>query len=219
MEKDFATLAHCPLFREIEPTDLRAMLTCLGAKAADYEKGQVVLAEGSPARCLGIVLEGALQIEKVDYNGNRSILMKLRPGEMVAEAFACAGVAALPVEVVAAEDSRVTLIDARRITHTCNNACRFHNQMIYNLLQGVAMKNILLNQRIEITSKRSTREKLLAYLLMEAKRRDSRRFTIPYDRQELADYLEVERSGLSAEIGKLRREGVIECHRSEFTLL
>ena len=100
-----------------------------------------------------------------------------------------------------------------------SNSCDFHNKLIFNLLKVVAAKNLLFNQKMEITSRRTTREKLLAYLNAQAKQHGSNSFTIPYDRQELADYLEVDRSGLSAEISKLRREGVLESQRSQFTLL
>jgi len=133
--------------------------------------------------------------------------------------FACAGVASYPVSAVAVEDSLVLLINSRRITATCCNACSFHNQMIYNMLKVVATNNLALNQKIEITSKRTTREKLMAYLLSQAKLHGSDQFTIPYDRQALADYLEVERSAMSAEISKLKKDGVIDCHKSNFILL
>ena len=110
------------------------------------------------------------------------------------------------------------LIDCLKICHSCSNACQFHQQMIYNLLQIVAAKNLMFHQKIEVTSKRTTHEKLMAYLMLQAKQFGSLEFEIPYDRQELADYLEVERSGLSAEIGKLRRQGVIEADRSRFKI-
>ena len=195
------------------------MLCCLGAKIRKYRKSQAILTEGSSAKYLGILLSGKAQIIRIDYKGNRSIIMKLNPAEMMAEAFACSDLSFLPVEVIATEDSEVMLIDARRITSTCSNACEFHNLMIFNLLRAVASKNITLNQKIEITSKRNTREKLMTYLLMEAKKRNSSSFTIEYSRQELADYLEVERSGLSTEIGKLKADGIIDCDKNNFKIL
>ena len=111
------------------------------------------------------------------------------------------------------------LIDCRRITTSCSNACGFHNQMIHNLLRVVANKNLIFHQKIEITSRRSTREKLMAYLLHQEKLHGSSEFTIPYDRQALADYLEVDRSGLSTEIGKLKKQGILSCEKNRFTLL
>ena len=195
------------------------MLGCLGAKKCSYKKGDTVLAEGDKAKYLGIVLKGSVQLVRVDYYGNRSILTSIEPPQLFGEAFAFAGLDSVPVDVVATEDTDILLTDAMHIARPCENACAFHRQMTLNLLQIVARKNLVLHRKIEITSKRSTREKLMTYLLLQAKKAGSSTFTVPYDRQELADYLGVERSGLSTEIGKLRNEKVLECRRSTFTLL
>ena len=138
--------------------------------------------------------------------------------DLFGESFACAGLDPLPVSVVTAEECEYMCFDCRRLMTSCTNACSFHNQLIFNLLKVVAAKNLTFHQKIEITSKRTTRDKLLTYLQIQAKAARSSRFTIAYDRQELADYLEVDRSGLSVEISRLRKEGVIDCHKNNFTL-
>ena len=219
MKEYLPVLSRCRLFEDIEESNVAAMLTCLGAVLLPFEKGETVLAEGSPARYLGVVLSGAVQVTRVDFYGNRSILGSFGPGGVFGESFACAGVERLPVDVIAAETGAALLIDAQRVTCTCSNACQFHSRVIFNLLKLMAAKNLMFNQKIEITSQRTTRDKLLTYLAQQAKKADSASFVIPFDRQELADYLEVDRSGLSAEIGRLRREGVIESSRNRFRLL
>lgn len=219
MKDFFDILRECPLFDRIGDESLKEMLGCLNAKECSYKKGDVVFAEGDKAKYLGIVLEGSVQLVRVDYYGNRSILTNIEPPQLFGEAFACAGLKSLPVDAVAATDTRILLLDAQRIARPCGNACPCHGQTILNLLHIVAKKNLVLHQKIEITSKRSTREKLMTYLLLQAKNAKSHTFTVPYDCQELADYLEVDRSGLSAEISKLRNEKVLECRRSTFTLL
>ena len=219
MKKWLDVLSACPLFDGIARDDIETMLACLGAAVRSCEKGETILAEGDSARKLGVVLGGTVQIVRMDYYGNRSIMARLSPSDLFAEAFACAGVKAMPVNVVAAERTDYLLIDAQKILCACSHACSFHQQMIYSLMRILATKNLAFHQRMEITSRRTTREKLMAYLLAQAKQAGSASFTIPFDRQELADYLEVDRSGLSSEIGKLRREGVIACERSRFTLL
>lgn len=219
MIKYLEILKKCPLFADIEPEQLLRMLRCLDAKVEFFDKKYTVFAEGAPARHIGIVLSGAVQITQVDYNGNRSILSELRAPQLCAEAFACAEVNALPISVVADKPSEIMLIDCAHILHTCGNACGHHHRLIYNLMKDLAQKTLQFHKRIEITSKRTTREKLLAYLYTEARACGSRRLVIPFDRQELADYLEVERSGLSNEIGKLRREGVLRCEKNRFELL
>ena len=214
-----AVLGACPLFAGIAPEHRAAMLSCLGARRRRAAKGEVVFLEGSPAESVGVVLEGAVQVVRDDFYGNRTIQAVLERGELFGETFACAGMARMPVTVEAVRDSEVLLIRLRRITQTCSNACEFHNRMVMNLLRAIAEKNLRLNQKLEITARRTTREKLLTYLEMQAKAHGSAVFMIPFDRQALADYLEVDRSGLSAEIGKLRREGVLESVKNKFTLL
>lgn len=218
MKEYFDILRACPLFRDMKPQELKKALECLSAKVSFLAKGEAALREGDPANYLGIVLAGRLQIERTDFFGNRSILAQLAPGELFGESFACAGVKAVPVTVAAIEAAEVMLVDCLSITRSCGNACHFHQRMIFNLLQIVAAKNLVFHQKIEVTSKRTTREKLMAYLMLQAKRLGSLEFEIPYNRQELADYLEVERSGLSAEIGKLRRQGAIEAERRRFKI-
>lgn len=211
-------LMACPLFAGIAGGELDSLLSCFHAAPLAFGKGDIILAEGDPADRLGVVLSGSVQVIRVDYYGNRSIMGKLAPGDLFAEAFACAGVRAMPVHVVALERTQVLMIRAQKLMHPCDSFCAFHHQLIYNLMRILATKNLVCQQKIEVASRRSTREKLMTYLMLEAKRAKSSSFVIPFDRQELADYLEVDRSGLSTEIGKLRREGVLSCERSRFTL-
>ena len=219
MEKILPILQTCPLFDGIRQEDLSGMLGCLGARTVEKKKGQIIFREGDTTNFVGIVLTGAVQLVREDYYGNRSIVAHIGPQQLFGEVYAFAGTQALPVSVVADEDSHILLLDSHRITASCSNACAFHSQVIFNLLHLVAENNLVLHQKIQITSKRTTREKLMAYLLAQAKQHNSSSFTIPYDRQALADFLEVDRSGLSAEIGKLRSEGVLQCEKSNFRLL
>ena len=219
MKEFHPILERCPLFDGICMEDLSAMLGCIGGRTVSVAKGQSVYREGDPATHVGMVLSGAVRMVREDYYGNRSIVAHIGPAELFGETYACAGITSLPISIVAEADSTLLLMDCRRITTTCSSACAFHSRIIYNLLRLVAVKNLVFDQKIQVTSKRTTREKLMAFLLNQAKLQGSNNFTIPYDRQELADYLEVDRSGLSAEISKLRREGILESDKKHFTLL
>jgi len=219
MKKFLPILKKCPLFYNISEESLLRMLTCLGARVTSFDRKYTIFSEGMAAKYIGIVLSGSAQIVQVDYYGNRSILSEAGEGEIFAEAFACAEVESLPVSVIANEPTEVMLIDCAHILHTCASGCGHHHQLIYNLMKDLATKSIAHHRRIEVTSKRTTRDKLMAYLMMRAKATGQSSFRIPFDRQELADYLEVDRSGLSAEISKLRREGVIENKKDYFKLL
>lgn len=219
MEKYLEILKKCPLFFEIEKNNLFKMLTCLGAKIEEFDKKYTIFAEGSSAKYIGIVLSGSAQIIQMDYYGNRNILGTIEPSQIFAAEFACTESNSLPVSVIANEPCEVMLIDCSHILHTCTNNCGFHQQLIFNLMKDLALKNIIFHQKIEITSKRTTRDKLLTYLMFKSKETGKLSFDIPFDRQELADYLEVDRSGLSAEISKLRNEGILESNKKHFVLL
>lgn len=219
MKKYCSVLKNCPLFQDIDEERLFKMLTCLGARVESYDKKYTVFAEGSPARYVGIVLSGSVQIVQIDYYGNRSIHSYMKESDVFGDPFACAQLPVLPISVVAGEPCEVMLIEADHILHTCQNNCGFHQQLIFNMMKELANKTLLFHQKIEVVSKRTTKDKLLTYLSQEAKKKNSHNFDIPYDRQELADYLEVDRSGLSAEISKLKKEGVLESRKNHFELL
>lgn len=218
MKKYLEILRNCKLFENIADENLLAMLRCLGAEVRSYTKNQNIFTEGERASHMGILLSGTAQIIRVDFYGNRSIVTNIEPPQLFGESFACTETKSIPVNVIAEKDCEVMRIESRKMLHPCCNICEFHSRMIVNLMKEIAAKNMLLNQKIEIISRRTTREKLMTYLLIQAKKHGSS-FTIPYDRQELADFLEVDRSGLSAEISKLRKENAIECKRNFFRLL
>lgn len=216
MEKYFDVLTSTSLFSGIESADLFSMLNCLSAKVITAAKGTPVFLEGTPANHVGIVLNGAVQVVRDDYYGNRSVLTVAEPGDLFAEVFACAGLDAMPVSVFAVKDSEIMLLDFKKVLTVCSHACPFHTRLVSNLLRVMAQKNLALNQKIQCMSHRTTKEKVMAYLLEQAKRHKSPQFTIPFDRQALADYLGVERSAMSAEIGKLKQADILDCKGSWF---
>jgi len=207
------------LFKGIEEADLQPLLSCLSAKSVRFEKGQTIFSSGESIERFGIVLSGQVQVVQDDYYGNRSILAKIDTGNLFGESFACAEIKTLPVSVITTTESELLFIDCHRLAVPCAKACGFHSRLIQNMLNIVSMKNISLTQKIEFTSKRTTREKLLAYLSAEAKKAGRSHFCIPFNRQELADYLSVERSAMSAELSKLRDDGVLRFHKNQFELL
>ena len=219
MEEYFDILRQCPLFAGISQEELKSMLSCLDGKIIKTSKGSPVFLEGEPAAFVGVVLSGTVQIVRDDYDGNRSVLTVVSPGGLFAEAFACAGVETLPVSAMALESAGVLLLDCKRVLTSCPNACPFHKKLVQNLLRGIAQKNLILTQKIRCMSRKTTQEKLMEFLLEQAKQHGSAEFVIPYDRQALADYLGVERSAMSAEISKLKKAGRIDCSGSRFRVL
>ena len=219
MEKFIEIIKKCPLFAGVEDSDLRTILDCLIASRRSYRKNEFIFSEGDAVRSVGIVLSGGVHILQESYWGNRNILAHIPPGGLFGEAFSCAEIDSLPVSVIAIEITEVLLIDYRRIITTCSSSCVFHLVLIKNMLKLLGQKNILLTQKMEIVTRRTTRERLLAYLSVQAIRAGNNRFTIPFNRQQLADYLSVERSAMSAELSHMQSDGLISTKRSEFELL
>ena len=218
MKKYLPFLSRVPLFREIRTEDLPSMLRCLNARTAGYKKQDIVLLEGQPVPNVGIVLSGQVRIMREDFAGNRNILAEIGPGNLFAESYSCVQADSLPVTVASVTESEILWVDYRRIVTICPSACRFHTKLIENMLAILASKNILLSRKIEHISKRTTREKLLSYLYGEAAGHGSREFDIPFSRQELADYLCVDRSAMSGELSRMRRDGILRFERSHFIL-
>ncbi len=219
MEHIPAILAQCPLFDGMQTADLQALLDCLGARKKKFAKNTFIFMSEDRVQSVGVVLSGAVHIIKEDFWGNRAILAHIGPGELFAESFSCVEIERLPVSVIAAEAAEVLLIDYRRIITTCSSACVFHAELIRNMLRILAQRNVQLTRKIEHLTRRTTREKLLSYLSEQALLAGGGVFAIPFNRQELADYLSVDRSALSAELGRMRDKGILRFTRNHFELL
>ena len=219
MKKKLNIIKTSSLFEGIADTDLESLLQCLGGKFVEYEKKESIFISGNTADVIGLVLDGSVEISRSDLFGNRTILGKLSQGELFGEAFACAGVDILPVDVIAVSNCNILLMNYRRIITTCTSSCIFHNRLIENMLRIIAMKNIYLNGKIEVLSARTIREKLMTYLNSQAVQSKSYSFTIPFNRQDLADYLSVDRSALSREMGAMQSDGLMKVTGNKFLLM
>ncbi len=218
MTKYLPVIKKCPLFAGMEDADIGKILPCLSATVHKAEKNTFIFSAEDRVRSVGLVLSGNVHIVNEDFWGRKDIMSQLGPGELFAESFSCAREEKLTVGVLAAEPTDYMLIDCGKVIRTCTSACMFHTQLISNMLQVIAHKNIRLMQKVEQVSKRTTREKLLSYLSAESQRAGGSQFDIPFNRQELADYLSVDRSAMSSELGRMREEGLIDYSRNHFLL-
>ena len=219
MKKYIPELKRTKLFSGVGEEDIASLLSCLGARKKEYKKGEYILREGEHISDIFILVEGKIHIQKDDYWGNRSILSVISVGEMFGEGYAAPESGALLNDVVAVEDSSVIFFDVKRILTTCSSACRFHNMIVQNMFFAISDKNRKLVRKLGHMSGRTTRAKLISYLSEEAKRQGSSDFTVPFNRQQLADYLCVDRSAMSNELCKMRDEGMIRFEKSRFELL
>ena len=218
MKENINKIKKCKLFNRIKEDELEALLSCLNAKLIKYDKNITIFEEGKVLHSFGVVLSGKLQVVQYDFSGNRSVLNLLEPFQIFGEAFSYVGTN-FPMNVETIEKSEVLIMNSTKISNPCENGCKFHKQLINNLLHILAHKNVNLTQKIECMAKRTTREKLLTFLSIEAVKNNSKEFEISYDRQGLADYLGVERSAMSAELSKLRQEGILDTKKNKFKLL
>lgn len=218
MKKYVPILKRTQMFAGVGEEEIVSMLSCLGAKLYTYKKGDYVLQQGEHLSNITVLAEGDLHIQRDDYWGNRSILGQIAVGEMFGEAYVAPGSGALLYDVVAVEDSAVIFFDVNRIITPCSSVCRFHAVVVQNMFFAICEKNRKLVQKIGHISQRSTREKLISYLSEQAKRHNRSQFTIPFNRQQLADFLSVDRSAMSNELCKMRDEGLLEFDKNQFKL-
>ena len=212
-------LANTLLFRGMDPSDIDEMLGCLLAKECTYKKGEILFPEGSPTEQIGVVLVGRVIIELGDVWGNNSVLSSIGPGGIFAETYACIPGEPLMVNVTAAEDTEALLLNIRRVLEPCSKVCPYHVRLVRNLLALCAGKNLQLSRRVLHTGPKSIRKRLLSYFSECIKRTGSYSFDIPYNRQQLADYLSVERSALSNELSIMQRDGLIRYEKNHFDVM
>ena len=218
MRDFFPIIRSSTLFSGISEDELTAMLACLNAEIKDFPKEAFLLRAGDTAESIGIVLSGSILVIQEDIWGNRNILSKAGPGQTFAAAFACAPGSILNMSVISETPVTALFLNVKRILNVCPSACAHHSRIIRNLLGELADKNLRFSEKLTHMGQRTTRAKLMSYFSSEAQRLGKYEFDIPFSRQQLADYLAVERSGLSLELGKMRSEGLIDFHKNHITL-
>ena len=217
--KDILEGIRSPLFEGISPQERGTMLGCIGYHIGSFKKGSIVAFEGENLKHIGIVLSGSVDMVKEDLWGGKTMLVRTRKDELFGETFACGEDNLSVVTFQVSEDARILFLPFDRVMHSCTMACRFHHQLIENMVHIIANKNRDLMRKVEVVSKRSIREKLLTYLSIQAQVQGSRYFEIPLGRLELAEYLCVDRSALTRELAKMKEEGLIDFDRNCFRIL
>ncbi len=218
MKKYLPILRSSQLFSGVSEDELAAVLSCLAAKEENFPKSAFLLRVGDTTESIGFVLSGSVLVIQEDIWGNRTIHSKAGPGQTFAAAFACSPGSRLNMDVVAETPVTAMFLNVKRILSVCPSTCAHHSRIIQNLLGEVAQKNLHCNEKIMHMSQRTTRAKLMSYFSAEAQRLGTYEFDIPFSRQQLADYLAVDRSGLSLELGKMRSAGILDFHKNHFLL-
>lgn len=208
-----------PLFAGIDAADFEGMLGCIGYHVKTYQKGEIIALEEEKINHVGVVMEGSVDMLKEDIWGNRTMLVRTYPQDIFGETFACGEDSLSVVTFAAAENCRVLFLSFCRVMHTCTHACQFHQTLIENMVRLIARKNRELMRKVEVVSKKTLREKILAYLSIQSQSQGSRRFELPLGRVEWAEYLNADRSALTRELAKMKDEGIIDYHKNSFEIL
>ena len=217
--KDMLNEVHSPLFDGICPEDRKTMLDCIGYHIGTFRKGDIVAFEEENIQHIGIVISGAVDMVKEDLWGNKTMLVRISKNELFGETFACGSDHLSLVTFLVSEDATILFIPFHRVLNSCSMVCSFHHRLTENMVRIIADKNRDLMRKIEVISKRTIREKLLAYLSIQAQMQNARYFEIPLGRVELAEYLCVDRSALTRELVKMKEDGLIDYDRNCFRML
>ncbi len=217
--RDFIECVNSPLFAGIKAEERKAMLSCIGYHIGTFRKGEIVAFEAENIRHIGIVISGAVDMVKEDLWGNKTMLVRIRQNEIFGETFACGSDNLSVVTFLVSEEAQILFMPFDRVMHSCTMACQFHHRLIENMVKVIANKNRDLMQKVDVVSKRTIREKLLAYLSIQAQQQNSRYFEIPMGRVELAEYLCIDRSALTRELAKMKEDGLIDYDKNSFRIL
>lgn len=218
MKNYISILKQSQLFSGVTENEIEKMLHCLGATIHEYPKGSYIFQQGEDLKYITVLVKGKLYVQRDDFWGNRSIIHQINCGEMFGEAYASPDSGPILNDVIAVEDSSVIFFDARRILAVCSSTCKFHTMVVQNLFFSISNKNRALMQKLGHMSKRTTRDKLISYLSEQAKNNNCETFDIPFNRQQLADFLSVDRSSMSNELCKMRNEGLLTFEKNRFHL-
>lgn len=211
-------LLEASIFKNMKEEEIEVMLECMKSRKRTYQKGEIIFHAGESIQEMGLILKGTVMIEYNDVWGKRNIIDLAIQGQIFGETFASLPEERMMFNAVAAEDSEIIMLNIHKVTKLCNNACVFHQKMIENLLAISAQKNLKLSRRIFFTTPRTIRGRLTSYLSSYSIKAGSREFDIPFNRQQLADYLNIDRSALSNELGKMQKEGLIEVNKNHFII-
>lgn len=219
LEEYFYILKKCKLFENIKEKEIFSLFHCLNYRIKSYFKNEMIISTGEEIHSIGILLSGTLHITKEDFDGNTSIISTIKEPELFGESFIFANLTTSPITISAVTNSTIMFLSPQSLLNSCSSNCSFHTQLIANSLKIIATKNIELNDKLELLSQKTIRDKIIFYLTRESKKHNSFSFYIPYNRNELSNFIGVERSALSRELSYMKKDGKIIYEKNYFTIL
>ena len=219
IKSNVQALLKLPLFSEIKEDDLLVMLDCLGAFIKDYKKDEYIYLCNEDIESIGIILSGKVQMIREDMWGNKTILVNMISPELFGETSTCGSSMNATVSFEAVEESTILFVPFKKVMNSCPVTCEYHHKVIKNMVTLIADKNVRLMQKIDVTSKKTLREKIAAYLTLQAEKYNSMEFNLDMGRVQFAHYLNADRSAVTRELNQMAEEGLIEFHKNSFRII
>ena len=212
-------LQKMPLFEGIKETEINSVLTCLGSYLRSYKKGELIFLAGESIKSVGVILSGAVNMIKEDIWGIQTLIVSMKTGEIFGETFACGNLSDSKVTFAVGADCLILFLPYSKVLHSCSMSCTFHHRLIENMVGLISSKNVQLIEKIEVTTKKTLREKILTYLSIQSQQQGCSYFDVPLGRLEMAAYLCADRSALTRELSQMRSEGLLDFEKNTFHLL
>lgn len=219
MKKYLQTIKNCPLFNNIDESEIIPLLGCLNAEKKDYQKDEFIFLTGEAIEKIAIILDGEVHIIKEDYWGNRTIITSIQKNNLFGEALSCSENNISHISALSIKKSTILFVDYKKIITTCSSACIFHTKLIENMIRILATKNIYLTKKIDSLTQKTTKEKILSYLSSVALEKNSNEFELIFNREQLANYLAVDRSALSKTLSQMQDDQILKFNKNKFKLL
>lgn len=216
---DLQTLQHSCLFQQIDPNQIHHLCTCFHGEIKSFKKNETIFSTSQEVTQIGLILEGSIHVERFGYDGKRHLVSRLAQGDIFAESIAATLKNTYNLSVVSNSESRILFFEYDRLLKMCEKGCSSHSQILVNLISFLSSRNVFLQEKLTYITQPSLEEKLLSYLSVMAKKQHSTYFTIPFNRQELADFLNADRSAVSAALSRLKEKGILDTYKNQFHFL
>nr|WP_317357623.1 Crp/Fnr family transcriptional regulator [uncultured Tyzzerella sp.] len=217
MEKYIKIIKNSKLFFNISEDEIKLILNHLLLHIKDYKKGQYIFNIGDKINGLGLVVSGLVHIEKEDFFGNRSIICQVCENDIFGASYYY-DEEPLPNNILAATNTTIMFLDIKKSLNLQNHCCDKNLKVMDNFIKIMLKKNKDINKKLDHISQRNIRNKILSFLYDQSLKNNSNSFYISFNRQQLADYLCIDRSALSSELSKMRKENLINFTKNYFQL-
>ncbi len=213
--KQLSLIARSPLFKNLDPSSLPLIFQHLHAEVRRFPAQALIASEGDPCTGIGIVLGGSIDVKKIHLSGKETTITEITPSETFGEVIIFSDHKTYPSALISQQKTTLLFISEEEILRLC----RFNHVFLKNLMGLLSNKVLMMSDKVRILSYDRLRQRIASYLIGFYHKTHSSTFTVPHNRQEMADYLSMPRPSLSRELKNMKTEGLISYRRNQFTLI